>query len=90
MSIGSNLGVKIIKPKKLTNLLEYFFGEDQGRYIVEIDETALNNVTKILNENKIYYENIGRTQKNNFEIQGELKMDIKDLYKINNSWYSNY
>ncbi len=90
MSIGSDLGVKIIKPKKLTNLLEYFFGEDQGRYIVEIDETALNDVTKILNENKIYYENIGRTQKNNFEIQGELKMDIKDLYKINNSWYSNY
>ena len=90
MSIGSNLGIKITKPKKLTNLLEYFFGEDQGRYIVEIDEKSLNDVTKILNENKIYYENIGRTQKNYFEIQGELKMDIKNLSKINNSWYNNF
>ena len=37
MSIASNYGVKINKPKKLTNLLEYFFGEDQSRYVLEID-----------------------------------------------------
>ena len=90
MSIGSNLGIKIFKPRKLTNLFEYFFGEDQGRYIIEIDESVLDQVSKILKENKIYYENIGRTQKDNFEIQGELKMDIKDLSKINNSWYNSY
>ena len=31
MSIGSNFGVKIYKSKKLRNLAQYFFGEDQGR-----------------------------------------------------------
>ena len=36
MAIGSGLGAKIFKPKKLTNLLKYFFGEDQARYIVEV------------------------------------------------------
>ena len=33
MSIGSNFGLKIYKPKKLTKLIKYLFGEDQGRYI---------------------------------------------------------
>ena len=40
--------------------------------------------------NNIFYENIGSTQKDYFEIQGELKINIKELYKINNQWYNNY
>ena len=48
MSIGSDIGVKIEKPKKLRNLIEYFFGEDQGRYILEIEQKNLNKVEKIL------------------------------------------
>ena len=63
MSIGSNLGVKIEKPKKLRNLIEYFFGEDQGRYILEIDQQKLKIVEKILKTNNIFYETIGLTQK---------------------------
>ena len=30
------------------------------------------------------------TQKDYFEIDGELKINIKELYKINNQWYNNY
>jgi len=90
MSMGSNYGVKINKPKSLTNLFKYFFGEDQGRYILEIDKNNLEKVEKILKNNNIFYENIGLTQKNYFEIQKELKIDIKELYKINNQWYNNY
>ena len=90
MSIGSEFGVKINKPKKLINLTEYFFGEDQGRYVLEISENSLPDVDKILKKNNIYYENIGITQKTNFEIEGEMKIDINDLFKINNQWYNNY
>ncbi len=90
MAINSNFGVKILKPKKLRNLFEYFFGEDQGRYLIEVDESKISLVDEILNENKIYYENIGNTQKNYLEIKNELKINVKDLYKINNSWYNNY
>ena len=90
MSMSSYYGVKIQKPKKLTNLYEYFFGEDQGRYILEIEPSNLTIVEKILKDNKIYYENIGSTQKDNFEIENEVKISIKDLFKVNNEWYSNY
>ena len=88
--MGSNYGAKINKPKKLTNLLNYFFGEDQSRYIVEIEKSNLEKVEKILKNNNIFYENIGSTQKDYFEIQGELKISINALYKINNQWYNNY
>ena len=90
MSISSNYGVKIQKPKKLTNLFKYFFGEDQGRYILEIDPKNLTKAQKIIDENNIYYENIGFTQKDYFEIEGELKVSIKELFKINNEWYNKY
>tara|TARA_B100000886_G_C20405742_1_gene484668 strand:+ start:36 stop:950 length:915 start_codon:yes stop_codon:yes gene_type:complete len=90
MSIGSNFGLKIYKPKKLTNNFEYFFGEDQGRYIIEIDQSNLSQVIKILNDNRIYYENIGKTQKEFFEVEDELNININDLFKINNTWYNNY
>ncbi len=90
MSMGSDFGVKINKPKKLTNSLKYFFGEDQGRYVLEISNINIEKVEKILKNNNIFYENIGSTQKSYFEIEGELKIDIKELYKINNQWYNNY
>ena len=90
MSMGSNYGVRIDKPKKLTDLFKYFFGEDQGRYVLEIDRNNLEKVENILKNNNVFYENIGFTQKDYFEIQKELKIDIKELYKINNQWYNNY
>jgi phosphoribosylformylglycinamidine synthase len=90
MSISSNYGAKILRPKKLTNLSQYFFGEDQARYIMEIDGNNLPKVEKILNDYNIYYENIGFTQKEFFEIEGELKISTKELFKINNEWYNNY
>ena len=90
MSINSSFGAKINKPKELTNPFKYFFGEDQSRYILEIDEKNVIKVEKILKNNNIFFEDIGFTQKNFFEINDLMKIDIKDLYKINNQWYNNY
>ena len=90
MSINSDFGLKINKPKKLSNIFEYFFGEDQGRYLVEVEEKNISKVNKILKENNIYSELLGIVQKDFIELNGEFKLNIKDLYKINNQWYHNY
>jgi phosphoribosylformylglycinamidine synthase len=90
MSIGTDYGVLINRPKKLTNLFKYFFGEDQSRYILEVDSNNLKKVEKILKNNNVFYENIGITQNNYLEIMNEMKLDIKQLYKVNNQWYNNY
>ena len=90
MSISSGYGLKIEKPSKLSNLNEHYFGEDQGRYLLEIESKNLQEATKILSENNIYNEKVATVQKDKFEILGELKINVDDLYKINNSWYNNY
>ena len=90
MAISSNYGAVIQKPKKLKNLISYLFGEDQGRYILEIDSNNLQNVEKILKNNNVYFENIGFTQNNYLEIKDELKININDLVKFNNQWYNKY
>ena len=90
MSLHSGMGIKVNKPTGLSNIFEYFFGEDQGRYVVEIDEINLDKVKKILKENNIYHEVIGRTQIDYFEINKEIKLKTNDLLKLNNKWYYNY
>ncbi len=90
MVLGSKIGAKIFKPKKLTNLLKYFFGEDQARYVIEIESNNHSKVEKILKEINIYYENIGHTQLDYLEIEDELKISTKDLFEKNNEWYNNY
>jgi phosphoribosylformylglycinamidine synthase len=90
MSIGSNIGAKISKPKKLTNSINYFFGEDQARYLIEVKNENFSKVDKVLRENNVFYDNIGVTQPDFFEIENGLKIGIKDLYEINNKWYNNY
>ncbi len=90
MTINSNLGVKIEKPRKLRNLFEYFFGEDQSRYVLEIDPKNIIQVEEILKNGNIYFEKIGFTQKNFFEIEDEMKMSINELFEINNEWYNSY
>ena len=90
MSMSSTYGLRIEKPKKLSNLIEYYFGEDQGRYLIEINSDNLERVKNILKKNNIFNEVAATVQKEYFEIPGELKLNIKDLYKINNNWYNNY
>ncbi len=90
MSLSSGYGLKIEKPSKLSNLMEYYFGEDQGRYLLEIEPKNLQKTTKILNENNIFGEKVATVQKDYIEMLGELKININDLYKINNKWYNNY
>jgi len=90
MSLSSNYGLKIEKPKKLSNLTEYFFGEDQGRYLIEIENNNIDKVKKILKQNQIFNETVAIVQNDFFEVSGEFKININDLYKINNKWYNNY
>ena len=90
MAMSTDLGVKVENPKKLRNFIEYLFGEDQGRYVLEIDNKNIQKVEKLLKENNIYYEHIGETQEKFFEIVGEMKLDVNDLFKVNNQWYNSY
>ena len=90
MCLSSKYGLKIEKPTKLSNLMEHYFGEDQGRYLLEIEPKNLEKVIEIIDINNIFNEPVAIVQKDYFEISGELKININELYKFNNKWYNNY
>ena len=59
MAIKGNKGIKFNKSKNLINEIDYLFSEDQGRYIIEINPKDLKEVTKILDQNSVYHEELG-------------------------------
>ena len=74
----------------MINKFEYLFGEDQGRYLVEIDKNNLKDVIKILAENTVHYDELGTVSDNDLIIDDKSKVSIDDLIKSNNTWLVNY
>ena len=90
MCIKGKKGVTLKKPNYLINQFEYLFGEDQGRYIIEIDENDLQNVNKILTENSVHYDELGNVNNNDLIINDKTKVSIDDLIKSHTTWLNDY
>ena len=90
MCIAGNVGAKIILPKHLINIYEYLFGEDQSRYIIEIEKENLKNINLILEKNGVFGEIIAITQENKLELNKEFSISVSELKKTNNIWFDKY
>ena len=90
MCFDKNIGVKIKIPRSDINIYEYLFGEDQSRYIVEIEEKNKDEILKILEKGNIYYDLIGKTQKESLELHKEFSISLDELRKINTNWFKEY
>ncbi|MDC0167835.1 phosphoribosylformylglycinamidine synthase subunit PurL [bacterium] len=90
MCIKGKKGLKINPIRSLINKFEYFFGEDQGRYIIELTTKNLENVTKILKDNSVHYDELGIVDKTNLKFNSELNLTIDDLNYANKTWLKKY
>ena len=90
MAIKGKKGFKLNKLKVLLNKFDYYFGEDQGRYIIEIEPNNLEKVEKILKDNSVHYDDIGVVTENEVIIDKEPILHIDDLIKSNMSWLKDY
>ncbi len=90
MCIKGNKGIKLNKPKYLISEIEYFFGEDQGRYIIEINPKDLKDVTNILNKNSVHYDEIGTIIEEDIVINQKTKVAIDELKSYNTNWLRKY
>ena len=90
MCIKGNKGINLKKPKYLINEIEYFFGEDQGRYIIEVSKDSLKKVTDSLNKNAVHYDELGTINENELFINDKTKVSIDELRTSNTSWLTNY
>ena len=90
MCILGKIGAKIRISKNNVGKHEYLFGEDQSRYIIEVNKKNKNEVEKNLTNNNIYYDLIGKTQKDDLIIDKDLKISVDELSQLNKSWFTNY
>ena len=90
MSIKGKKGATLKKPNYLINQFEYLFGEDQGRYIIEIDTGNFEGVVKILLENSVHYDELGIVNDDTLIIDDKSKVSIDDLIKSHTTWLTNF
>jgi len=90
MCIKGNKGIKINPIKGLINKYEYFFGEDQGRYIAELSKKNYDEVKKILDKNSIHYDEFGLVDKSKIMYKNDINLTIEEIEIINKKWLSSY
>jgi phosphoribosylformylglycinamidine synthase II len=90
MCIKGKKGVALKKTSHLIDQFEYFFGEDQGRYIIEVDKDNLKDIIAILNKNSVHYEELGIINENELIFDEKTKVTIDELTTSNTSWLTNY
>ena len=85
-----NVSPNCFSPKpKVDSIVIHFKPKEKTHFFIK-DLRNLEKVTKILLENNIFNEKVATVQKNDFEVIDDLKIDINELCKINNSWYNKY
>ena len=89
MSISGNKGIKFNKIKQLMNEIEYFFLKIRED-IIEIDPKDLKEVTKILTENSVHFEELGVIIKESMIINEKTKVTIDELKSYNTNWLNEY
>ena len=89
MCIAGKIGAKINTNRAFEDRIKFLFGEDQSRYIIEVNRNNLEQVKKLLAQNKIDHLEIGNTQKESLEID-EIKISIENMIELNNKWFVDY
>ena len=90
MCIKGNKGVKLNKLKSLINKFQYFFGEDQGRYIIEITKDNLKKVKEILNNNSVHYDELAIVVEKDIILDKEPIFTVDELMLSNKKWLKEY
>jgi phosphoribosylformylglycinamidine synthase len=76
--------------KGLTNKYEYFFGEDQARYIVEIPKASLKKVNDILNKYSVHFDELGTVNGQSIVYKDDINLPIEELADAHKYWLKKY
>jgi phosphoribosylformylglycinamidine synthase subunit PurL len=88
MVIENKIGIEItISNKKLSDN-EWFFSEDQSRYIVISKKH--DNLIKLAKKNNVSLEWIGKVKGKSLKIKNSFDISVKELINYNNKWFNNY
>ena len=78
------------RSKNFISEIEYLFAEDQGRYIIEINPKDFKEVSKILDLNSVYHEELGTIIEKDLFINQKTKVSIDELKSYNSNWIKEF
>ena len=87
MAIKNNIGFEIKTNK--SNSHRFLFGEDQGRYIISIQDKNLIKVKKILEESNVIYTIAGVAIDKIIKVNEE-EIPIDEIKEIYENWFTRY
>ena len=90
MCIKGKKGIKINSLKGLTNKYEYFFGEDQARYIIEIPKASLKKVNEILDKYSVHFDELGTVNGQSIKYNADINLPIEELEDAHKYWLNKY
>ena len=90
MCISGKKGIKLNKPKYLIKQFEYLFGEDQGRYLIEIEKKNFVKIKEIMEKNSVHYDELGIVIEKDIIIDEKSKVTIDELTRSNSNWLPKY
>ncbi len=81
-------GIKVKIPKNVKKIKEWFFCEDQSRYIIIVkNEKELISSAKI---NEINLQEVAIVDGNSFSIINQFEISVKKLISYNNTWFKRF
>ncbi len=90
MCIAGSKGIKFNKFKNLINIYQYFFSEDQGRYIIEVDKNNLKKVENIMKKNSVHFDLLGETTDKEIIINDEPTFTVDKVTEFYKGWLYKY
>ncbi len=90
MCIAGSKGIKFNRFKDLINIYQYFFSEDQGRYIIEVDKNNQKKVESILKKNSVHFDLLGETTDKEIIINDEPTFTVDKVTEFYKGWLYKY
>ena len=84
------IAVNWLEENTLTNIYQYFFSEDQGRYIIEVEKNNLKKVESILKKNSVHFDLLGETTDKEIIINDEPTFTVDKVTEFYKGWLYKY
>ena len=88
MCIAGNQGIKIRVNKDF--LHGYFFGEDQGRYLLEISDDNFDHLSNLASNTNIFVEKLASINEKNISINDIGSISLNKLKASHLEWFKNF
>ncbi len=90
MALKGQTGITLDCPKKCEAPHAFLFGEDQGRYLVAIDESEADRVITAALKEKVTVNRLGQTGGDTLTVGKMGSISLKELGEVHEGWLPNF